>query len=261
MYSYFRNLLNKYKHLPEILFTGHHVTHLPWGVYDEWDDIPLLGNITELPLQNVHIRAKKLRHITYNKPAREIDRENQEYFEFKPACKVGKPFGGTYAIYEPINQRTPPTGKTEYQSVTSDEELFPGYYSWWSIDYDPPPSSDSPPSISDPSSSLERYYYFSQVFTSSSRYGNNKFSCYIKELLQCYQKAYNINPLPCVQLRYGGTLCYKQEICKGVIVCTNNHHPLPNNKFPVMWEGPPARIEEVGEVTLTITTSIEIWKL
>ena len=268
LYSNFRTFLKDNNRLPEILFTGHHVTHLPWGMYNDWDNIECLGNITELPFQNVHISAKKLRHITHIEPAKEINRD-QNYLEFKPARKVGKyTIGGTYAICEPINQSTPPTGETKYQRVTSDEELFPGYYSWWSIDNDPPspsnppPPSSNPPSSSDPlpstsdspPSPLEKYYYFSQVFTQSSRYGNNKFSGNIIDLLQCYRKAYDVYPLPRIQFRCGGTLRYKQEICKVVIVCTNAY-PLPEDKFPVMWEG--ARIERVGEITLTITTLIE----
>ena len=212
-------------------------------MYDEWNDIPLLGNITELPLQNVRIRAKKLCHITHNQPAGEIDRKDQEYFEFKPAPNMGRAAGQeTYTICQSIDQATPPTGKTKYQRVTSDEELFPGYYSWWSIDY------DNDHALTD----LKDYYCFSDLFTSSSRYGNNKFSGNIAELLQCYQKAFD--KLPRIQFRCGGTLRYKQEIRKVVIVCTDEH-PLPKDKFPVMWDG--HLVKEADEITLTITTSIE----
>ena len=54
-------------------------------MYNEWDHIPFLNNVREVPLQNVHVRVKKFCHITHNKTAGEIDREHQDYFEFKPA--------------------------------------------------------------------------------------------------------------------------------------------------------------------------------
>ena len=206
-------------------------------MYNDWDSIPRL--VEEVPLQNVHIGVKKLCHITHNQPAREIDGE--DYFEFKSAPKVGK--GGdenTYVIRQAIDQTTPPTGETEYRPVASDENLFPGYYSWWSIDND---GHDLSPYLND--------YYFSNLFTSSSRYGNNKFSANIVELLQCYKKAFN--PLSHIQFRCGGTLRYKQEICKVVIVCTNEHH-LPEDKFPRMWKDCVTE-EEAGEITLV--TSVE----
>ena len=241
MYSNFRDFQIANNYLPEVLFTGQHVTHLPWGMYDEWNNIPLLGNITELPLQNVHIRAKKLCHITHNQPAGEIDKD-QDYFEFKPAPKVGRAAGQkTYAIRQPIDQATPPTDETIYRPVTSDESLFPGYCSWWSID-----NVDH-----DPTSNLE-HYYFSDLFTSSSRYGNNKFSGNIVELLQSYQKAFD--PLPRIQFRCGGTLRYKQEICKVVIVCTDAS-PLDEDEFPRMWKD---YVTEEEGVETTLIASIEV---
>ena len=106
--------------------------------------------------------------------------------------------------------------------MSSDENLFPGCYSWWSIDHN---------HYLSPSSN----YYYSDLFTSLSRYGNVKFSGYIIQLLQYYQEAYDVDPLPHVQFRCGGTLRYKKEICKVVIVCTNTY-PLPEDEFPIIWD-------------------------
>ena len=180
----------------------------------------------KIPLQRVHITVDKLCHITHELPAREICRAN--YFNFKPTHIVGRagynydgsPIGETYVICEPTDQ--PPTEETEYQHVSSGENILPGCYSWWSIDHEHylPPSP---------------YYYYSDLFTESSRYGNVKFSGYIMQLLQCYQKAYNTNPLPRIQFRCGGTLRYKKEISKVVIVCTVAH-PLPEDEFPIIWD-------------------------
>ena len=237
--SYFYDLQSRRdRKNTEVLFKRHHVTHTPWGEYVEWDSIQ--GE--NVPLQNVCVKVKRLRHITHDQPARDITRE-VEYFNFKPAQKKGKahynkkglPIGETYIMLGEATEK-PPTTETKYRRVSSQEDLFPGYYSWWSVD------------LEDYSQESQNYY-FSQVFTSSSRYGNNKFSGNIIELLQCYQKAYDINPLPCIQFRCGGTLRYKQEICKVVIVCTDAY-PLPEDEFPVMWEGHPIITEEADEIKL-----------
>ena len=230
-----------------MLFKRHHVTHTPWEEYDDWNTIPLL-DVEDVPLQEVDVKVKKLRHITHNQSAREIANE-VDYFNFKPARKTGKadynteglPIGETYIMLGETTEEQPPTTTTEYQRVSSQEDLFPGYYSWWSVDLEDYPQECE-------------YYYFSQFYTSSSRYGNNKFSGNIVELLQCYQKAYNINPLPRIQFRCGGTLRYKQEICKVVIVCTDAY-PLPEDEFPPMWESDLVKVEEAGKIKITKAVS------
>ena len=213
----------------EVLFRSHHITHYPWKECEDIIPIPFqffdYSNF-EVPFQGVHITVDKLCHITHELSAREISRAN--YFNFKPTHIVGRagysydrsPVGETFVICEPTDQ--PPTEETEYQHVSSDENIFPGCYSWWSIDHQ---------FYCSPSS----HYYFSDLFTESSRYGNVKFSGYIMQLLQCYQEAYNINPLPRIQFRCGGTLRYKKEICKVVIVCTDAH-PLTEDEFPIIWD-------------------------
>ena len=106
--------------------------------------------------------------------------------------------------------------------MSSIKKVFPGNYIWWSIDYCH-------------SESVQLVYKSSETFSSSSRYGNIKFSGKVKEILACYQEAYGINPLPCIQFRCGGTFRYKYEICYVVIVCTDVE-PLPEDEFPKMWE-------------------------
>ena len=243
--SYFENLESK-DDPPntEVLFKRHHVTHTPWGEYDDWNTIPLIDEIYgDVPLQEENVKVKKLCHITHIQSVREITKE-EGYFNFKPARQTGKanynkeglPIEETYIMLGEATEE-PPTTETKYRRVSSQEDLFPGYYSWWSVDLDDYPEECE-------------YYCFSQFYTSSSCYGNNKFSGNIVELLQCYQEAYNTKPLPCIQFRCGGTLRYKQEIRKVVIVCTDAY-PLPEDEFPLMWESYPVKIEEAGKIKIS----------
>ena len=216
---------DKKRNSNEVLFKGCHVTHLPWKKHEEWDC--LTGGAREVPLQNVQIKVKRLCHVTHELPADKITRRNN--FKFIPTPKVGKagydkydgsPIGETFIICDPTDQ--PPTEETKYRYVTSTEEVFPGNYIWWSIDYCH-------------SESVQWVYKPSETFSSSSRYGNIKFSGEIEEILGCYQELYGTNPLPRVQFRCGGTFRYKYEICYVVIVCTDVE-PLPEDEFPKMWE-------------------------
>ena len=238
---YFREIVNTF--CPEVLFRSYHVTHLPNKEYQEWNELPRFHEDTGVRLRDVPVEVNELCHVTHNQPASKIDQGN--YFIFKPNKKIGKAgynnydgstIGETFVICEPTDQ--PPTEETKYHYIDPndpDDKVFPGYYIWWSIDRDryPPP----PPG-----------HYYSHFFTSYSRYGNVKFSGYITKLLRCYQEAYNINPLPHIQFRCGGTLRYDYEICKVVIVCTEIHYPQPQEDFPVMWEGHDIRYDRNGEI-------------
>ena len=236
--NYFRKVAESFN--AEVLFRCHHLTHLPWREYEDWDHIPLLGGISEVPLQQVPIQVRKLCHVTHEQAADKIIHKDhdQDYYIFKPNKKCGKVqgIGATYTICEPTDQ--PPSVETTYRYLSSNESVFPGYYIWWSIDHD-----NYPPSSSE--------YYFSHFFSPSSRYGNSKFSGNIKELLQCYQEAYikdKVDPLTRIQFRCGGTLRYRREICKVVIVCTDEH-PLPEDEFPRMWQGHGFRYNKDGKIT------------
>ena len=243
--KFFRSIAGAYS--PEVLFRRYHVTHLPCGMYAKWDEIPPLGG--KFPLQRVPITAKSFCHVTHEQPAYEIIQNNngKTYFIFKPKSKQGKQGSGeTYVICNPTDQ--PPTEETTYRYLTSTERVFPGYYIWWSINNDD----------YYPSSYLEDYYYFSPPFTSSSRYGNVKFSGYIMQLLRCYQEAYaKVNPLPRIQFRCGGTLRYKHEICKVVIMCTDAH-PLPEDEFPRMWQGHDIRYGRDRKITFVRPLEVTI---
>ena len=219
------------------------MTHLPNKEYQEWDELPRFYEDTGVRFRDIPVNVNKLCHVTHNQEANKIDQGN--YFIFKPKKKIGKagynydgsPIGETFVICEPTDQ--PPTDDTKYRYIDPndpDDRVFPGYYIWWSIDYD-----RCPP--------LPPEHYYSVLFTSLSRYGNVKFSGYISQLLQCYQEAYNINPLPHIQFRCGGTLRYNNEICKVVIVCTEIHYPQPQEDFPLMWEDHDIRYYEDGRIS------------
>ena len=241
----------------EILFKGHHVTHLPWMRYHEWNYIPLLPGNRFIPYQNVGVAVKKLCHITHNEEFKEIS-QNDKYYVFKPKQKFGKSgyishskqVGKSYALCEP--SALPPNHQTQYRMVNMHKEVLPGYYIWWSIDHSCVPTV--------PSWKLEKYfghqwygYYTSEPFERpiTSRYGNHMFTSYIMQLLQSYQSAYG-SPLPRIEFRCGGTLRYRCEICYVVIVCAVNpheKHSLSEEEFPIIWENVQIIYNSNGQVS------------
>ena len=230
--------------------------HFPWGVNDE----NVIARKKTVPFQNEVIRVTRLCHVTHSKEADEI--EQDDCFEFKPKKKCGKDTTGSSkrvsaVICEPTEK--PPNEDTEYRVITKDEELLPGYYSWWSID-----SSCFPAENID---NIEGSNEFSLPY--KSIFGNKKISGNLTKLLQCYQEA--LKPrlklrldlpriyLPEIEFRCGGTLRYNRQICKVIIICPEGelrkypklksigYHPTYNAE---------SQIELFGPLKLTIQNGV-----
>lgn len=226
IYSYFCERWNENGFRPEILYRGTFCTHLPWKGDDFVED-----HYSKLK----YIYVIKLCHITHNRNAEDI--EQAEDYVFKPKSKNGKflttsdgsPLGETYILSgQPYCD-----GEVQYKYISpiSRETVLPGYYIWWSID------------LSDVyfyNIQYSKGEYPSRPFArpEASMYGNNKFSCDISELIECYRNAYRVRspddaPID-VQFRCGGTLRYRYEICYVIIVCDGQQASLPEDTYPVL---------------------------
>ena len=157
----------------EVFFKGHHVMHFPWGKNDEKVTV---SDDKTVPFQYEVISVTRLCHVTHSKEADEI--EQDDCFEFKPKKKYGKNTTNrrvSAVICKPTHKA--PNEDTEYRVITKDQEILPGYYSWWSID-----SSCFPAREND---KIEGSNEFSLPY--KSIFGNKKISGDITKLLQCYQ--------------------------------------------------------------------------
>ena len=137
---------------PEILFQSEFTLEHPEK--DQWKDI-----------YRYQVPIKRLVHITHDAEASKICEE----FEFKAGPKFGKVLG----VY---NGR--PCGESfklmpqevECTKIAPEDLVFPGFYSWWSIEPQPVQISVA----------LERERCFVPDYLKEvpeSRYGNHAFSC------------------------------------------------------------------------------------
>ena len=128
--------------------------------------------------------------------------------------KDGSPLGFTFVAADDI--KMPPDESSEYKYVDSSTDLLPGSYLWWSIDNSIP--------------------YIGSSHT--SRYGSMAIYGSIKYVFEHYQKSLPKDPLtgklPKIELRIGGTLRYKCEVCYVIIACKEKEPTLPYDKYP-MW--------------------------
>ena len=202
--------------------------HFPWGPNDE--EVERLEGHRNVPLQNEEIQVRRLCHVTHNEPAQRIS-EDPKCYTFIPKQKMGKPAGEnrkTYAICEPTNEA--PNRQTEYRHIPERKEVFPGFYVWWSV-------------VVDDEQTIywrdRKYYnetgkyYITDGFRTPTQsvYGNKMFIFGFNTMLQCYQRAFVEQPR--IQLRCGGTLHYKREIMKVIIVCREDEEELPLREYPV----------------------------
>ena len=126
--------------------------------------------------------------------------------------KDGSPLGFTFVVADDI--KMPPDESSKYKYVDSSTDLLPGSFLWWSIDNSIPYSSHT------------------------SRYGSMAIYGSIKYVFEHYQRSLPKDPLtgklPKIELRIGGTLRYKCEVCYIIIVCKEKEPTLPYDKYP-MW--------------------------
>ena len=250
----------------EVFFKGHHVMHFPWKANDE--KVTTLSDGT-VPFQNEVITVTRLCHITHSKEADEI--EQDDCFEFKPKMKYGKNTTNnrvSAVICKPTYKA--PNEDTKYRVITKDQELLPGYYSWWSIDSSCFPAKDDV--------MIESSNDFSLPY--KSRFGNKKISGDITKLLQCYQEAvksrsswfyhfYGRSRLPRIEFRCGGTLRYNRQICKVIIICPKDelfgYPTLDSGGYPVLHSigyrptyNAELQIQSCGTLKLTIQNGVMI---
>ena len=205
-----------------------------------------LEDVEDLQKAISPIRITKVVHITHDREAARIETkptsEKKSPFEFtakndrEAVIEKKSPFEFT------ANKKIARSGTGKTIKVTSGEtkihdgELFPGFYSWWSL-Y---PEDDILAKIEDEIDYLKtRDYNKLTVFVpnylqKTSIYGKNAFVCDFRHLLICYAKSRSLEKglrslekglrsqekgLRDVYIRVGGTLAYHYEICYVLIVC------------------------------------------
>ena len=181
------------------------MSNFPWGEEAHWP----LGNV-----QPQEIPVVEFCHDTHRAKLDQIKQSNGDY-ELEPQIKFGK-HGymkngqclGT--SYTPDDNGNDPTDDTHYNMIKKNQEVLPGYYSWWSI-------------------------HKTDVNEPTSRYGSRRISITCRDLLYSYQGGFNDDGhYPRLQFKNGGTLRYKHEICYVVIVCAEGHFNGVDNDYPVI---------------------------
>ncbi|XP_019850574.1 PREDICTED: uncharacterized protein LOC109581166 [Amphimedon queenslandica] len=240
----------------EILFPCAHVTHLPWKTCDLLEELE-----TAVPgLKSHEVKIESLIHITHNKEYRDMQVDDGYKFQsFKKVGKYGygpdqygkKPCGFSFIATAPQSQ---PDCTSLYRYIKSGKDLLPGQYIWWSVYIAEPPA-------------MPDYVLPSPPFTKpdASSYGRNMISANIKDLLIAYQTSFKRDDkgqYPMIELRVGGTLRYKYEICYIIILCKKEEL----SDYPI-WE--PGRdkikfdtdkdnaVNEIDPISITIKGGIK----
>lgn len=154
----------------------------------------------------------RLSHVTHNRQAKEITRENR----FKAWPKKGSDLYGESFIYR--------SNMAQYERVSQCEHVLPGHYSWWGIHL----QEDDIVEIKEAVQNLEanKVYVVNYLkYPRVSRYGNQEFYADLKDLLVCYGQSRKCN-IDDIYLKVGGTLRYRNEICYVIIICTQNDDDL-----------------------------------
>lgn len=147
-----------------------------------------------------------------------------------------------------------------YTYINPKTPILPGSYIWWGVSIDEIPK-------------VPREYTASPPFKKPhiSPYGNNMIYGNLKDALVAYQESFQQKPLyPCIELRIGGTLRYKFEVCHVVIVCAvydGEEPPLSHEKYPMWEEGRDKitfhpdtnQVERVDDIRIRIRNGIK-WR-
>lgn len=227
----------------EVYFPGRHIAHLPWKEL-QLEKIPL--PLPLCPYQGFTVTIKALSHVTHNEQFAQICTSHPINYILMPRKKMGKsgyekydgsPIGHSFAVCDPSDPV--PNRESLYRHIKPRESLLSGNYMWWSV------KCDEVPSLHWSSQFLS--YKASHPFLDfpESPYGNWEISGYIKYVLEAYQSSLprdsnNRGKFPRLELRNGGTLRYKFEVCHIIIVCAayvRKPLPLPLDKYPLWNEG------------------------
>ncbi len=239
-HRYFKTLLSeehKYEYY-EVLIPNEFTPKQPWGSFphDQWDELSALEQCYPVNSDNdptTHIPIYRVSHITHDEPAKSIDSTlPQGYYTFKPKARLGKQgkLGEQATQDEATSYGGASLGET-YKQIEIDKferlqrseasPVFPGYLSWWGIDVKPFYETLNGRRLNYYINYIKRKGYYVADYLNeraSSRYGNNSYSITFPDLLTSYQTARDDKPGCEIQLKVGGTLLYRQEICYVVMV-------------------------------------------
>lgn len=224
----------------------------------KWEDNNLSASELQ-KFQQIPITIKSLGHVTHEKEFDDICADDPTAYTLKSSVKKGKsgyevtdgsPLGYSFVA---LNSQELPNKKSLYCYVKRAEELLPGSYIWWSIEVDP---AEIPKPYPD------GYSVSNALCKSYSPYGNKKIYGYVKHAFHAYQSSFcdpSTDELPRIELRIGGTLRYKFEVCYVVILCRENEPLLPLDQYP-LWEEGKDKIEynNKGEVKWVNTMKITV---
>ena len=223
----------------EVLIPNEFTPKQPWGSFpqDKWDELSDLGArgqcYPECLLNSdadptTHIPIYRVSHITHDEPANSIDSTlPQGYYTFKTRARLGKQGNLTWdeatSYGGALGETYKRIGKDRFEQLQRSEAspVFPGYLSWWGIDVKPFYEKQKGRRLNSHINDIKRKSYYVPDYLKdkpSSMYGNNSYSITFPDLLTSYQTARDDKPGRKVQLKVGGTLLYKQEICYVVMV-------------------------------------------
>ncbi|XP_019850535.1 PREDICTED: uncharacterized protein LOC109581147 [Amphimedon queenslandica] len=227
--KYFKEAWDRRKE--EILFPFVLEPHWPWKQYNWFEELdPVMPRNFTQPETITIDNYSFLIHVTHNKEFQMITRSRPNVYTLRAQRKVGKngykkydgtPVGHSFvAIKDEI-----PNDQSKYRYISSGENLLPGKYIWWSVYIENPPQAPYSCRPSTP-------------FTSphDSPYGKNMIYGQFEDVLATYQASFPLDhngQYPTIELRVGGTLRYKFEVCYVIILCKSGVKEL--EQYP-MWE-------------------------
>lgn len=226
-----------------------------------------MEEVPQSKLKNFSVAIESLRHVTHKKEFKEICKKNRSSYTFEPKKKKGKsgykkfdgsPMGHSFIACDTSGT---PSKESRYRYVKPDEALLPGYFSWWSVSINLKRIPKCTPN-----------HMASTPFSRPhcSPYGSIAIHGCLEWALQSYQdslpKDPSINKLPKIELRNGGTLRYKFEVCHVIIVCAANEKMLPYKKYQIWREGNDkvhfdectGKISKVDPIKITIKNGMKI---
>lgn len=177
---------------------------------------------------------ESLYHVTHQREFDQIFEPGHNQFCLRSHEKKGKhgynvsdgsPLGDSYSA---LHNDDPPTEDSQYRYHSPDVSLLPGSYIWWSVGIEP-------------QHKIFAYnnFWASEIFPNgqSSIYGSKKIYGDFKDVLVAYQECFGKNLPPPIELRIGGTLRYKREVCHIVIVnaAIPDHDDVRNDYNYPIW--------------------------
>ena len=181
---------------------------------------------------------ESLYHVTHQREFNLIFQREHNQFCLRSYEKKGKhgygifdgrPIGHSFST---LHNDDEPTEDSQYQYHSPRPEgvpLLPGSYIWWSVGIH----------------QVLDGFQASEIFTNgeSSTYGSRKISGNFKDVLVAYQECFeNLSP---IELRIGGTLRYRHEVCHVVIVnaAIPDHKDVRNVNYPIWNDADGVQVE------------------